>query len=380
MPRRKTRRPKGLGSIRYRADKGIYEAGIVLSYKPNGQPGQRRRRHFNSSEAAETWLAEMRPLVKNFRAKSVLQKTIPELVEDFLAFKRVTLDEKTIDDYQGVLGLHVTPYFEKTKLQDLNDDLLKKWIIELSNQGRTQGVIHRAKRYFSIILNDAERSVPTFRNPLRYIEVPKPRRKRSPRWSKEEVTTVLEHCRKTSHVLHPYIHVAITTGMRREELLGLRWQDVDKKNSCLEIIQVTTYSSGHPITKLKTKTEDSDRTVFIDNETMTMLEQQRKYVNTLRKAKDWGEEDRVFPSIVGSAVSDTWLRDTFYALCNAAKVTPIMLRDLRSTYVSLSDGKVPDKVAAERTGHSETMRRETYLRTLRAEHKAAALSLEELLK
>lgn len=353
---------------------GRYQARQVVGYKDNGQP-QFLTKLFDTSEEAEAWLAEVRPTLLNSRS-SVIKKTIPELIQDFLEFKKISLDAKTLDSYKFLLESYVIPYFERTRLKDLNDETCKRWLIKLSSK-TTPKQTHKAVRHFSIVLNDAERAAPMFRNPLRYLDVQKPRRKRLPRWTADEVLSVLEHCEKTNHVLHPYVHVALTTGMRRQELLGLRWQDINEAELCLSVVQVCTYTSGSYTLKERPKTEDSERIIFIDRETFEMLGQQKRRISRMKK-RQWQEHDLVFPSISGTPLSERWLRDTFYELCREAKVTKIQPTSLRATYVALSDGKVPDKVAAERTGHSEKMRRDVYLRTVRQEHKDAALSISEL--
>lgn len=375
MPRRKSRLPKGFGSIHYRKERGTYEARIDLGKTAEGKR-QKITRIFESSEEAEEWLAEMRPLKRSGRG-SKLNQTMLELTQDFLAFKKISLDAKTFDLYSYHLNAFVIPYLGTLRLRDFNVDVAKNWLITLKSK-TTDGQIHNAKRHFSMLLNDLERSVSVFKNPLRRITFTKPRRKKQTRWTRDEVIRVLEHCQKTNHVLYPYVHIALTTGMRREELLGLRWKDISFKESYLSVVQTCTYISGVYHLKLKGKTEDSERTVFVDPETLQMFQRQLERVETLRQRKTWLEHDLVFPSIVGTPVSDRWIRDTFYQLCNDAEVTRIPITDLRATYVAMSDGKVPDKVAAERSGHSEKVRREIYLRTVRDEHKEAALSIGQL--
>jgi integrase len=86
----------------------------------------------------------------------------------------------------------------------------------------------------------------------------------------------------------------------------------------------------------------------------------------------------VWPSGQGTPVSETRFRLAFKKLIKDAGVKDIRLYDTRSTYVSLSDGKVTDVAGAARAGHSIQVRRDIYKRSVEEEEKAAALSLKEL--
>ncbi|MFX7540811.1 tyrosine-type recombinase/integrase, partial [Acinetobacter baumannii] len=89
---------------------------------------------------------------------------------------------------------------------------------------------------------------------------------------------------------------ALMTGMRREELLGLRWQDVNLEEGALEIHQSVVFIGGKAVFD-NPKTQESEREVMLDAGTVAILRDQQQHVAEMRAAAgaSWREHDLVFP-------------------------------------------------------------------------------------
>jgi integrase len=81
-------------------------------------------------------------------------------------------------------------------------------------------------------------------NVAKSVKVPKPRRRELTQWTTDEAAKVLEHVHCTEYLLANCIHLALTTGMRREELFGLRWIDVNVDRAELTVQQCVTLING----------------------------------------------------------------------------------------------------------------------------------------
>ncbi len=139
-----------------------------------------------------------------------------------------------------------------------------------------------------------------------------------------------------SHRLHPLWVVAATMGLRRGELLGLRWSDVDLDDGTLRVHQTVQRVAGQ-LHLLDAKTEDSEAVLPLPEVTwLTLLEhQERQAAERQRLAGVWHEHGLVFPSERGTPMEPTNLSRAFARLREAAEVPGVRLHDLRHTVVSL---------------------------------------------
>src|SRR5699024_3327488 len=130
-----------------------------------------------------------------------------------------------------------------------------------------------------------------------------------------------------------YVHVALTTGLRKEELRGLRWTDVNLIERRLTVNQVVVDEAGRLVTHNRTKTEAGHRTVSFDDSTLEAFLRQQEHQQVLQKdaGSKWAALDLVFTSPTGTPLRDKQLQAGFRGIQAAAKVSRIRLYDTRST-------------------------------------------------
>ena len=166
-------------------------------------------------------------------------------------------------------------------------------------------------------------------------------------WSANEVRRFLEHV--NGHRLSMAFRLLATTGMRRGEMLGLRWGDVDWNRGALSVVRSLGLVDG-VLVMSPGKTTASRRSVFLDAVTLDDL---RAHCQRAIDTRAGGDGDPVFAARRGGPTHPDSFSNTFDRLVATADVPRVRLHDLRHTYATLAlrAGMHP-VVLAERLGHS----------------------------
>jgi integrase len=373
------RRAPGEGTLRQRKDRNKWEAAVVIGYQANGHP-KRLRKLFDTKTDARVWLQDNVVAKRNGELNAASDTTFEAFLKDWLEVKKAARAERTVESYRYVCEKYLLPHLGKHKLVDLTPMHVQRLVTKLQ-QATTPLLVNRAHHYLKMILAEAVRLEVIIKNVAKSVKVPKPRRRELTRWTTDEAAKVLEHVHSTEHPLANYIHLALTTGMRREELFGLRWIDVNFDRAELKVQQCVTFINGRAIFG-KPKTEDSQRTIYLDQGSIAVLRKQLEAVSLMRdvNASKWQENDLVFPSKVGTPFQEGRLSDLFRKLCTDLQVTRIRPYDLRSTWASVAlEAGVSVKVVSERLGHRDAnFTLQVYVRTVESQHRKAAMDTKTL--
>jgi integrase len=214
-----------------------------------------------------------------------------------------------------------------------------------------QTVLH-VHRTLSQALGHAVRLGVLFKNPARQVKPPRPQGREIKILGKDEIATLLSAAKRT-FVYLPAL-VAVTTGIRRGELLGLRWSDIDLKASTLTVNQSLERVRGKFEFKAP-KTRNSRRTISLPAITVDALREHSKAQLEERFKLGLGRDPRglVFSRPNREPMDPDTLSKSFGRLVSAAKVTRITLHGLRHTHIShLLMDRVHLKVVSERAGHA----------------------------
>jgi integrase len=144
------------------------------------------------------------------------------------------------------------------------------------------------------------------------------------------------------------------SGMRRGELLGLKWADIDWQDDAIWVRQNLTKAGSKRIVQ-SPKTYRSSRPVDVSSDVLGVLRQhqERQEKDCLEMGDAWTGEGWVFTTSVGTPIEPSNLRREFLAIVKRAKVKKIRFHDLRDTHVSLlALAGVDPKVVSERVGHA----------------------------
>jgi integrase len=167
-------------------------------------------------------------------------------------------------------------------------------------------------------------------------------------WSAEELAALLGHARP--HRLYPAIHLAAHTGMRRGEVAGLRWHDLDQASNRVAVRRSVQCVGGRPA-EFGAKTRSSRRNVDLDPTTMRELCRWRRQLD--RDGLPNGPDDWVFCNPSGRFLNPQSLSQLFARLVVRSGLPKIRFHDLRHTHASLLVAHgTPIKVVTERLGHA----------------------------
>ena len=177
-------------------------------------------------------------------------------------------------------------------------------------------------------------------------------------------------------------NIFIFTGLRRGEVAGLEWGDIDFENGTITVSRTSNHSSKQGIYTKEPKTENSIRTMAISN---MLIEQLREYrVWYLRNAENWGdkwiETDRIFTGERGGPIDpnrfDAWLK----RLKRNVDLPPFTVHSLRHTNITLQIAAgVPLTTVSGRAGHSRTSTTtDIYAHFIKTSDQQAADTLNDL--
>lgn len=253
------------------------------------------------------------------------------------------------------------PRLGETRLQALTPDQLNAFYGELLRVGRRDGksglspkTVHNVHVMLHKALHDAvrwgylPRNVAEFSGPPKQTSSGKVMRT----WTPDELRSFLEHVSNDPN--YAAWVLAANTGMRRGEVLGLRWQDIDFDRRRLSIRQ-TIISIDYRVEISEPKTARGRRSVALDSGTVTALRAHRAGQNQLKLmlGEAWQDNDLVFCRDDGSPIHPDRFTQMFDKHVKDSGLPRIRLHDLRHTHATLAlAAGIHPKVVSERLGHS----------------------------
>jgi integrase len=275
--------------------------------------------------------------------------------------------KRTAARYREIVERNITPRLGHVPLRKLTAahieafeaDLQRDgWVkpgkkgVEAPRRGLSAQTVLHVHRTLSQALNHAVRLEVLIKNPAKQVKPPRPTSQEIKILSKQEIAALLAAAKGT--YLYMPVLVAVTTGIRRGELLGLRWSDVDLKAGRLTVNQAMQRTKGELEFK-SPKTKTSRRTITLPAMTVEALQAHYKAQLEDRMKLGLGRDPHglVFTRADGKPSDPDSLSKAFERLVIKGKVTPITLHGLRHTHIShlLMDG-VHMKVVSERAGHA----------------------------
>lgn len=347
------------------AKKGdVYYAVIYEGVNPaTGRGRHRWHRAGATRRGAERLLADLvkRSHDGDYRAPEKI--TLGDyLLERWLPTKRAQLRPSSYSSYRRNIEIHVIPHLGHTPLQRLTPEDLDTLYATLLRDGRKNGdggLSPKTVRYIHSIIRkalaDAARKGTVARNVAALADPPKltagPRRQMTV-WTAGQLRGFLEHIE--DHDLYPAFYLAANTGMRRGEVLGLRWEHVNLDAARLVVTQAVL-SVEYETSVADVKTANSRRAIDLDARTVTVLRawRKRQLEQLILAGRGAGATGFVFARTDGGPLHPDFFSQTFERLVGRTDLPRIRLHDLRHTHASiLLQAGTPVKVVSERLGHA----------------------------
>ena len=264
-------------------------------------------------------------------------------MEHWLVSIRDNVRSGTYRPYEAIVRLHVNPTLGSTKLEKLTTLQLEK----LYRQKLGEGLLARRVRYIHVTirkaLKDAVRLQLLPRNVADVAIPPKATKSKVKPLTQDQLRTLLDAAKGDK--LEALYVLAITTGMRQGELLGLQWKDIDLDAGTLRVNRSVYDGEINP-----PKTEAGNRTIKLPKLALVALKQHRVSAAKQRIA-EW-----VFPNVNGGPIGHQNLHNRSWKplLHKAGLPHSTGFHDLRHSCISLLLSRgVPAKVVSEMAGHAD---------------------------
>lgn len=335
---------------------------VDVGQAEDGKRQQKWHGGFKTRRDAELAMAEIVHSLEKQTYVAPKRLTVAQFVrEEWLPNMKTQVKISTWDSYRRNLDLHVLPVLGGTSLQAITTGHLNNLYRGLLSGGRRNGqgglsakTVRNIHGTISKLLADAADRGLIGRNIAATARPPKPR-KTGPHevhfWTPDELSGFLDFVHDDR--LFALWHLAAMTGMRRGELLGLRWEDVDLKSKRVSVRQ-TSISVAYKVTVSTPKSHNA-RVIDIDTGTVEALRLHRARQNAERTTGGAGYAagDRVFRKADGTIIHPDVMRTMFDRRVKRSGVTRIRFHDLRHTHATIGlRAGVPVKVMSERLGHS----------------------------
>jgi integrase len=317
---------------------------------------QRKRGGFATERAAEEALTAVIATLNAGSYTETNRLTVNDYLTEWLAAK-ANLRPSTRKSYQQHLDLYLAPRIGSVRLSALRGAHIERMMRDLREGDAGLGVA-TSRRVFATLrgaLNKAVRQGLLATNPCANVELESEveHRRDSIVWEPAQARSFLKYV--ADNRLFAMYQMVITCGLRRGEVIGVRWEDVDL-DAGLMLIHRSIVQIGGRIVEGAPKTKRSKRVVPLDRDTIAALRihRRRQAEEQLAAGEAWANQTgRVFTRDDGALMSPEAVSRNFKTLSAAAGVPVIRFHDLRHTSASLAlAGGVPMRVVSDRLGHS----------------------------
>jgi integrase len=304
--------------------------------------------------------------------------TTADYLEQWLAHARGRVRAKTHDGYRGLVRLYARPGIGTIPLADLRPLDLQGLYGQCLERGLSGGTVLNLHLVLTQALSQAVRWSLITSNPAQGAQPPRPRRPERVVVDPALAARILVAVRST-HLELP-VATAIATGMRRGEILALRWADLDAEHTVAHVRRSLQTSGGHLVFE-EPKTRRSRRAVDLPAFLRPYLARQIEAQARRRSdAASWQDLDLVVDRGDGGPCNPDSMSSAWWGLCRKRGLPPVRFHDLRHAHATLMllQGVHP-KVVSERLGHASIgITLDTYSHVLPTMQAEAVLAFDQL--
>lgn len=370
-----SKRANGEGSIWKRAD-GRWVSGLSLA---NG-----KRKYYYGRTRAEV-AGKLAAATKQRQDGQTIvgeRQTVKEFLTSWLEGSKPSLRPRTYATYEIILRLHAIPFVGKHRLARLSPQHLQNLYSDRLDAGLSPASVRKLHAILHRSLEQARKWKLVVQNPADDVALPRFQRHAMKTLNPEQARLLLQAV--SSDRLEALYVLALTTGMREGELLGLRWEDLDLEAGSLRV-QGTLYRGPEGFVIGEPKTKGSRRHIALGPLAIESLRHHRvnQTAERLLRGAAWQDSGLVFPNELGRPIEATNLRRrSFEPLLAKAGLPRIRFHDLRHSAATLLLGQgIHPKIVSERLGHSQiSITLDLYSHVTPTMQRQAADAMETLLR
>src|SRR6266704_1124159 len=362
------RRGHGEGSVYQRKD-GRWVGSISL---------EGRKRKYIYRDTKKEVLEELRTALHQ-QQQGALVTGPQQKVEQFLThwlenIQKPTIRPRSYIYYRDLLHKHILPAIGHLQLRRLSPEHLEALYAQKLAEGLSASTVHSMHTVLHKALGTAVRRHLLMRNVCNEVSLPRKTRYElhpfNPEQAQPFLAAVADHRLKALYIL------ALATGMRLGELLGLKWQDINLAESTLQVRRTLSYVNKIGYRENEPKTQQSRRLILLPHFVAEELKahRARQTAERLKLGALWENKDLVFCDPTGGYLNPTSsVQKNFHAALKKAGLPNIRFHDLRHSAATLLLGMgVHPKIVQEILGHSNIgMTMNTYSHVLPTMQKEA---------
>ena len=376
------RRSNGEGNIRKRKDgrwEGRYTAGRDPITGKQIFKNVLGKTQAEVKEKLKKALEEAKKIDITRAGKYTVASWMEEWFENVAKLKVRTSSHQT---YRGYIDHHIAPNIGKIPLEKLSTMDLQKLYRKLMIKGRVERIeskdqpkglsaktVRNINQVISSAMDFAVAQKIISENPCKAVALPKIEHKEMQTIPAEQLQAFLKEAKETG--VYEMYYIELATGLRRGELLGLKWTDIDWKNGIIKVRRSIARMNGE-IVESTLKTKNSYRAVTISQQAIEVLKEQKAKTNDVY----------VFPSPNGGPISPDSVNNMLKRVLARAGIPKVRFHDLRHTFatIALQNG-VDIKTVSGMLGHfSAGFTLDTYAHVTTSAQKEAAETMGQALQ
>lgn len=341
------------GSVFYMASRDRWVVDVSLG------PGKRKRFYCKTKQEAVRKKNEVLREVEQGTLATGPQRKLGEYLQDWL--ENVHKDKLRVSSYVKYKKLvkYIAADLGEVWLQKLTPEQVRRFYSKVAEKGGKGGqgiassTIHQMHAILHLALKNAVRWGYISKNVCDLVEPPRIISREVTPLSLEQAQALLKSVRK--HRLEVLLTMAVVTGMRRGELLALRWSNIDLERRTLLVLHTVDYIERQYV-ETEPKTTAGKRLIDLPSFLVEMLKQHRVKLleRQLKQGEAWSDLDLVFPGFHGRYFNPSYLLELFGKVLREAGIPHMHFHDLRhsAATILLSMG-VNMKVVQALLGHSD---------------------------
>jgi integrase len=294
-------------------------------------------------------------------------------------YAKPNLSPRGFERYESIVRVHLTPSLGNTSLVKLRPEHLQKYYTDKL----TSGLSARTVRYHHVVLHIALKTAVKWgllsRNVADAVDPPRIRNTEINTWDEDDIIRFLNTAKDTPY--YALFHTALFTGMRRSELLALRWQDIDFIYGHISVSRSLHHLNDGSYVFTQPKSAKSQRIIALSPSAIIALKEHREKqkLEKIVQGISLSDYDLVFSHPDGKPLRPNTVSRAWATLAARAGLRVIRLHDARHSHASLmlKQGTHP-KIVQERLGHSTiSITLDTYSHVVPGLQEAAANRFDE---
>ena len=335
-----------------RIEKNKYKILIEAGVDPS--TGKRKRISktiTGTKEQAQILLAKM--LNSDFNYSQGKEIKLKDYLSDWVDNYSINISERTANGYRAIIRNHLIPALGALKLSEIKP----AHIIQYQQQKLENGCLNKKgglskrtvqshHRLLSLALKQAVSPYGLIdSNPCSPVKAPSPKTKMANHFSREEANIILNSI--DDILLYTIFYLALFTGMRRGEIVGLKWEDINFNNKLIEVRRSANFKNKKFNYK-DLKTESSRRQIAISDKLIDVLKKYKKERASFSKDKQ-----AVFLTPEGKIVRPDYLTRKFKKIFIKLGMPNKRFHDIRHTHATwLLEEGINSKIVQKRLGHA----------------------------